>query len=295
MNMLNTNKENMRTLLKLIKPCVEKVPFIAVAYRQFRDGKDLYKQPKMTSLGFKFNGNEAMEKGEFEPIETKLVKNIFSKVDLVVNIGANIGYYVCLALHNGKKIIAFEPMEMNLKYLLRNIKSNNWEGRSEVFPIALSNSVGILELYGAGTGASLIRGWAGASEKHSTLVPCSTLDKVVGDRLSGERVFVILDVEGAENSTLEGASKLLEMNPKPVWLVEVSIDEHLPNGMKINPNLLSVFDKFWSRGYEVITADSELRKVEKNEILEIVKTQINTLKTHNFVFYEAGYSPVVMS
>ena len=285
----------MRTFINLIKPLMEKFPILAIAYRQFRDGKDLYRQPRMTSLGFNFNGNEAMEKGEFEPVETKLVKNIFPKVDVVINIGANIGYYVCMALHNGKKTIAFEPMEMNLKYLLRNIKSNNWERRSEVFPIALSNTVGILELYGAGTGASLIKGWAGASEKHSALVPCSTLDKVIGDRLCGERVFVILDVEGAENSTLEGASKLLEMNPKPVWLVEVSIDEHLPNGTKINPNLLSVFDKFWSRGYEVITADSELRKVEKNEILEIVRTQINTLKTHNFVFYEAGFSPVILS
>jgi FkbM family methyltransferase len=154
-----------------------------------------------------------MENGSFEPIETSLVKRIFPKVDFVVNVGANIGYYVCQALHSNKKVFAFEPIEKNIKYLLRNIKANNWQDNCEIFPVALGNKNTILEIYGGGTGASLIKGWAGTHERFSTLVPCLTLNDLLGNRLSGNNIFIIVDIEGAENMMLEGATKLLEMNP----------------------------------------------------------------------------------
>ena len=35
-----------------------------------------------------------MERSEFEPIET-LVKRILNQVETVINVGSNIGYYVC--------------------------------------------------------------------------------------------------------------------------------------------------------------------------------------------------------
>ncbi len=220
----------MKAIIKIIKPLVERFPKVAMSYRQWRDSKDINQSPQNTSLGFKFNGNASMANCSFEPVETAIVKKIFPLVDVVVNIGANIGYYVCLALYSGKRTIAFEPMDLNLKYLLRNIKANYWQRNCEVFPIALSNEVGIIEIYGAGTGASLVKGWAGTPENFSTLVPSSTANTIFGDRLLGEKVFVIVDIEGAENMMLEGASKLLEMYPKPIWLVEISGEEHQPKG-----------------------------------------------------------------
>ena len=99
------------TIIRVLKPLVEQFPSLAMLYRHMRDTKALGKEPDLTNLGFKFNGNEVMEKGLFETIETKIVQKIFPKVDLVINIGANIGYYVCQALNNNKKVIAFEPMD----------------------------------------------------------------------------------------------------------------------------------------------------------------------------------------
>jgi FkbM family methyltransferase len=278
-------------LMQIIKPLVERFPSVAMAYRQVRDRRALVREPHLTKLGFKFNGNELMENGLFEPIETSLVKQIFPKVDYVVNVGANIGYYVCQALHSNKKVFAFEPIETNLRYLLRNIKANNWQDNCEVFPVALSNKADIIEIYGGGTGASLIKGWAGTPERFSTLVPCLTLNDALGDRLDGENIFVIVDIEGAENMMLEGATRLLEMNPKPIWLVEISGEEHQPNGTKINPYILKTFEKFWERGYESITADQLRRKISKEEILKIIETQVDSLQTHNFLFFEKNKNP----
>jgi hypothetical protein len=132
----------------LKKILIEKFPRIALLYRKFRDTNALSAEPKRTKLGFKFNGNRTMEKELFEPYETKLVKKIFSKVSTVINVGANIGYYVCYALVNNKKVFAFEPVETNLKYLLRNIKANNKDKNCEIFPVALSNKAGINNLWG---------------------------------------------------------------------------------------------------------------------------------------------------
>jgi len=53
----------------------------------------------------------------------------------LVNVGANTGYYCCLALDRNKYVIAFEPINLNVKYLLRNIKANNWDDRIEVYPM----------------------------------------------------------------------------------------------------------------------------------------------------------------
>jgi FkbM family methyltransferase len=277
-------------MLKVLRPLIDKFPKLASAYRRFRDAKAL-EQPEMTPLGFKFNGNRVMESGLFEQFETELVKKIFSQVDTVINVGANIGYYVCLALHQKKYAIAFEPIELNLRYLLRNIKANDWQGRSEIFPIALSNAVGIIEIYGGGTGASLLKGWAGTPENYSTLVPCSTMNIILGERFGGKRVFVIMDVEGAENLVLEGANNLLDMHPKPIWMVEIAGDAHLPKGEKITHSLLGAFEFFWSRNYVAITADKYMREIERDELEQIIRTQVNTLGTGNFLFFEKGNLP----
>lgn len=151
-----------KKIIRLAKPIVERFPKLAMIYRSVRDSWQTYEEPKETPMGFKLVGNQSMQKGQFEPEETQIVKKIVSFVDVVINVGANIGYYCCIALSQRKYVIAFEPINLNLRYLLRNIKANNWESLIEVYPMALSDKVGVIEIYGGGTGASLVEGWAGS-------------------------------------------------------------------------------------------------------------------------------------
>ncbi len=239
-------------------------------------------------MGFKLIGSPAMEKGFFEPEETAIVNRILEKVDVVVNVGANVGYYCCLALKKGKYVVAFEPIGENLRYLYNNVRVNLWADRIEIFPMALSNRIGIVEIFGGGTGASIVQGWAGTSQHNVRLVPTSTLDKVLGTRFHGRNCFFIVDIEGAEKQMLEGAVASLYARPKPIWMVEISITTHQPKGIKINPHLLATFQIFWKGGYEAWTADKRLRLVQPDEVQNIVRTGEDSILTHNFLFIENG-------
>jgi hypothetical protein len=93
-------------------------------------------------LGFVFGGNTEMENGTFEAEEAKLVKCLIPKSDV---------FYCCLARQLGTPVVACEPIWMNVKGLLKNMMANGFESGVEVYPIALSNRIGIAEIYGGGT------------------------------------------------------------------------------------------------------------------------------------------------
>lgn len=271
----------------ILTPIFRQNPALGLAYRYYRflrSNPGFLEDPKQCHLGFQFNGNPLMERGEFEPLETKLVCELINQVDTLINVGANIGYYSCLALHAGKSAIIFEPIPENLHFLLRNIKANGWESRAQVYPIALSNELGILEIYGGGTGASLIEGWAHNSSDDKILVPISTLDKTLSGRLENERILFIIDIEGAEKMMLEGASSFINRSPKPLWIIEITSHQHQPEGVLVNPHLLSTFQLFWDAGYEAWAIENELRKVSKLEIEELMYSPVAKTGAPNYLF-----------
>ncbi len=69
---------------------------------------------------------------------------------VLVNVGANVGYYCYHALSMGKPVIAVEPNTRNLHYLLKNIQNNGWAKLAEVFPVAMGSGADILQMWGEG-------------------------------------------------------------------------------------------------------------------------------------------------
>jgi FkbM family methyltransferase len=263
-------------------------------YRRFFNSRFYKLTPKDTPMGFKLIGNGLMENGLFEPEETYIVGILLNQVDTFVNIGANIGYYCCHALLKSKPTIAFEPEPQNLKFLLRNIRANNWGDKIEIYPVAISNKVGIVEIYGGtsgvSTGASLLQGWANTPSNLVDIVPATTLDLVIGERLKGQKILVLMDIEGFEFYALQGASRLIKQNPKPFWIIEICMRDHQPKNVSINPNLISTFSIFWENGYEAFTATQKPRKITKDELISIVNGGENTTGTHNFIFADRGHT-----
>ena len=271
-------------LIALVKPLVSRCPRVATMYRSVRDQLDFVKEPIVTPWGFKLAGNVGMAQGTFEPAETELIRKTLKEVDVFVNVGANVGYYCCHALSMGKTVIAFEPNQQNLRYLCKNIKLNGWSD-VEIYPIALSNSVDVLDIYGGSTGASLVKGWAGIPESYVNLVPSSTMDVVLGTRLKGRKVLVVVDIEGAEKWMLEGAIKMLANDPKPIWLVEITSKELQPTGVKINPNYKSTFQMFFDNGYHAFSVGETVRSITKEDVESVSEGSID-LHTNSFTVCE---------
>lgn len=271
------------SVFSFLRPLVERFPRIASIYRGMRDQLAVMEEPIATPWDFSLAGNATMAEGSFEPEETELIRTILKDVDVLINVGANVGYYCCHALSMGKAVIAFKPIHRNLRYLCANIKTNGWS--CEIYPIALSNGVGVLEIFGGGTGASLVKGWAGIPESYVTLVPYSTMDLVLGTRLKGKKVLVVMDVEGAEKWVLEGSSKMLANDPKPIWLVEIVTKDHQPLGVEMNPNFTSTFQMFFKNGYQAFEADQYMHPITMDDVDLVARGNLK-FDFHNFLFRE---------
>ncbi|MCD6401836.1 MAG: FkbM family methyltransferase [Anaerolineales bacterium] len=179
----------------------------------------------------------------------------------------------------GKQVVAFEPMAENLRGLYRNLSENSWND-VEVWPLGLSDAPGLVTIYGYGTGASLVPEWAGSSTAFSRSISVSTLDILLDYRFKGERMFVKIDVEGAELRVLKGAKRVLQRTPKPAWLVEITLTE---NRSSCNPQFTEIFEQFWTNGYEVFTADAARRKITKTDVKKWVASGKVDFGTYNYL------------
>ena len=240
-----------------------------------------------TPFGFdlvsrKYSANRQMLTGTFESEEIDIIKDNLISSDVFVDVGANIGYYTCLALSLGKHAVAVEPQLQNLECLYENLSINGWP-EAEVFPLGLSHEPGLLVLYGAsGLCASLVKGWAGYPERFKQIIPVNTMDNILGERFNGKKIFIKIDVEGAEYQVLRGAEKTLAMSPRPTWLIEISPGLFHPGGS--NPHYADTFRVFWEHGYEVHLANKDKRLITSADIENLLEVKGALMNKFNFLF-----------
>jgi len=285
-------------IFKTVKTYVKRSHSVVALYKivqnvknELRDISDSYlrssRKAVSTPYGFKLEGSSSMhhlgmQKGTFEEEETALIRQHLSQSDVFIDVGANIGFYSCLALAIGKQVIAIEPLSINLNHLYSNFINNNWED-VEVFPVGLSDKPGIALLYGASsTGASLIGNWAGASKRFSRIISLSTLDILLGERFVGMKLFIKIDVEGFEYPVLMGALKTMGMTPRPTWMIEICLNEFHPAGL--NTNYAATFQIFWNMGYEIRTADHHSRLIQPADVQRWVETGRCDSGVINYIF-----------
>jgi FkbM family methyltransferase len=232
-----------------------------------------------STFGFTLRGGGIQGSGEFEPDEVGFIRRELPACDVFIDVGANIGIYTCLARQAGRTTIAVEPLPDNQRYLSQNLLDNHFTDVS-VYPVALGARPGLLTLFGGGTGASFIPGWAGAVQR--TTVPVVTLDSIVkGLSLLGQRILIKVDVEGAEVGVLQGAEETLAASPAPIWMIEINLDEHHPAGQ--NPDFQEAFEIFWAHGYDATSVDTN-RSVTPIEVADWVRTGRRSFGGHNYVF-----------
>jgi len=261
------------------------------AIHNIRDAYDAFipprsETPTRTPDGFNLVGGRSqhhrhMQEGKFEEAEMSCLRRAISDCSVFVDVGANIGLYTCMARAAGKRVLAIEPQRQNLKYLFTNIQSNGWTD-VEVYPVGVANTPGLATMYGASsTGASLVRGWAGATDRYKSTIALSTLDIIIGKRFTGEQILVKIDVEGAELRVLQGAMDVLQMSPRPTWFVEITLDEFHKDQ---NTDYEKIFEIFWNHGYSCQLADLPGTPVSPEDVKRWIASRRTDTGVFNYLF-----------
>lgn len=157
--------------------------------------------------------------GEYEPWDLHELSRWVSEGSVVLDIGANFGYYsLCLAsAMNGKgRIYAFEPCETTFSRLQMNIALNQLEETIAAIPCGLSKELGhaYLDKTEGNSGAATL-----SNRINGEPVTLDTLDNFCQSH-DLDRVDVIkIDVEGSELQVIEGGHATLT-HYRPVLMVE---------------------------------------------------------------------------
>ena len=191
----------------------------------------------------------AVSFGVYEKFETKLLRNEVKPGMVIVDIGANIGYYtLILAGLTGAsgKLYAFEPDPANFGYLQKTTKLNNLTN-VELFNVALGDRDGVVSLYLSESNKGDHRIYDVEKEGRKKLdIKMIRLDDVL-EKNGFKADLVKMDVQGAEGLVLEGAKKTIAMNPDLIIYTEFWPDGLKNSGadpMKIFSDLNERFDVF---------------------------------------------------
>ena len=149
----------------------------------------------------------------FEDLESEIMRKNVREGDLVLDIGANIGYYSLLLAKlvggNGK-VYSFEPEPSNFALLKKNIEVN---GYKNIIPIqkAVSESNRKIKFY-------LEKENFGAHKIHNSNKKMNSIevDSVKLDSFFKNKKqkinFIKMDIEGAEGKAIQGMQNLIKTN-----------------------------------------------------------------------------------
>lgn len=201
-------------------------------------------------------GNQLSElvflEGAYEPLETLIVSRAVQSGDVVLDIGANVGYYTALLdklVGPGGQVHSFEPGLGTFTRLEETKRLLKLE-RTSLYPKAISDQVGTIDFWLSTSGSdaqqSTVKVAALGKEIRRHQVEATTVDAFVsGLKAQGSPgvAFVKCDIEGAELLMIKGAHDLLNSQNPPIWLIEhnrAALTEHGAGSL----DLLSPFAEF---------------------------------------------------
>jgi FkbM family methyltransferase len=193
--------------------------------------------------------------GLWEPEISHYMTNALVSGDIVIDVGANIGYFALLAaalvgMRGG--VSAVEASPNNFEMLARNVSRSGLRNitlhhqAAAAAPGRLQIFLGPAQNRGATTTVTSV-----ASRKGQPLeaeVPADTLAAIVGEeRLLSARLIKV-DIEGAEYSMMAGIAHLLPRFPaRTEWLLEISPQAMQEQGQSVE----ALLGMFRSAGYEL--------------------------------------------
>src|SRR4030042_6975012 len=229
-------------------------------------GSKMYMNPRELPERFSQTFQPFIFSGVWEPITTKLFKQVVKEGDVVVDLGANMGYFTLLAsrvVGEKGKVYAFEPEPVNHTLLLKNIELNN---RTNIIPLqkAVSNITGKVELFihNKDSGRHTIRQSSNTREfGESVEVECVTLDEFFQNGPVPD--VVKIDVEGVEMLALLGRDSLIRKSANMRVFMEFYPSLIEQTGYSVEEFAHTLLDKW---GFSVTALDEFYKTKEYSRI-----------------------------
>lgn len=221
---MNTVKSQYRPYLLKIQPLWLREKIYWKLYSKKMDDKIDEYLPLFTSAKLEFASHISMNLiptdvshkmlafcGFYElPVSQHIVK-LAKTGGLMIDVGANYGYYSCLWAANGtnNKVIAFEASPRNSQALKLNLSNNELISQVEVYEIAVGKEKGHLFFDLEPQKQS---GWGGLllnEQLDAIQVPVISLDEMFLKTDYPDINLLKIDTEGADTWVLQGAKELL--------------------------------------------------------------------------------------
>jgi FkbM family methyltransferase len=223
--------------------------------RMYVDSRDIGVTPFLLEWGF------------YEKYETELLKRSIKKGMVVVDIGANVGYYALLAAHlvgDDGKVFTFEPDPHNFSLLCKNVELNGYRNVVPVRKAVFSKS-GKMELFLDKSnlgGHSLSE--ANVDKGASITVEVTSLDDYFKN--TDCKVDIVkMDVQGLEMEVLEGMTNTINRNDN----LKI-ITEFWPMGLRNSGSSPTGFlNKLIEYGFGLYQIGQSVEPINVNYLLRI--------------------------
>ena len=221
-----------------------------------------------------------------EPIEVEMTRSYLRPGDTILDVGANLGYYVLLegeAIGPKGKILAVEPSPENVHILKKNVELNNMGSQVEVVEGGISDENGTAEIqiskWSNLHSFTVAHEFVSSKVERGLEVNTYRLDDLIEEKgIKAEDVNMIrMDVEGHEVKVMKGMSKILDSAKNLTVIME--IHPMFINEAFGNEAYQDLLDGFASRDFQVEVVAINLGsrnsfKLEVNSIDDLRKLDV---------------------
>ena len=206
----------------------------------------------------------------YEPNQTEIVKKYVHEGDIVIDIGAHVGYYTLLMAQlvgeNGK-VYSFEPDPVNFQLLKKSVEINGFEN-VVLIQKAVSNITDKVKLFLGDNDSAINRIYDAklGDAKESIDAESVTIDEYFKE--NNELInFIKIDSEGSEVKIINGMEQFLSRNQELVMMTEFFPFLIKKSGDEPNQYLKSL-EKFGFSLYNILDKNEKTNKINSENFLE---------------------------
>ncbi len=198
--------------------------------------------------------------GYCEKYLTNVLKKIIRNDDVVIDIGANIGWFTTQFADEGKQCHAFEPNPHVFNKLKKNCELNGIEKKCILNNCAVGKNTGKIKFF---TFKNLHHGLCSISDfnredKEEINVNITTLYGYLAKNNISKIDLIKVDVEGAELDVLEGFAPLFKKKYFPIWTFE--LNNKTSKAFNYSPK--DILNKLHNIGYTQILIREKIIKID---------------------------------